>query len=137
VTSHRSGIAGGIAPTAVPATQARDSSHLPAIDGSMMVKPVALLAGRAKLLAKPLPMCHQHPDPPRPVRLLPACRERPCRRRTAEQHDELASSHGLSSGSGPQATTSLNQEVMLCITANFTAHDRNGSKARITASQQQ
>ena len=55
MTSHRSGIAGGIAPTAVPATQARDSSHLPAIDGSMMVKPVALLAGRAKLLTKPLP----------------------------------------------------------------------------------
>jgi hypothetical protein len=37
-----------------------------------------------------LGICHQHVDPPRPLRLLRARRERP-RSRAAEQLDELAS----------------------------------------------
>src|SRR5262249_50767041 len=36
---------------------------------------------------------HEHADPPYPVRLLRACRERPCSSRAAEQRDELASFH--------------------------------------------
>src|SRR5262245_53398436 len=40
--------------------------------------------------------CHQHADPPHPVRLLRARRERP-RRRAAEQRDELASFHSITS----------------------------------------
>jgi len=36
--------------------------------------------------------CHQQPDPPHPLGLLRARRERPRGRRAAQQRDELASS---------------------------------------------
>jgi hypothetical protein len=35
----------------------------------------------------------QHADPPHPVALLRPRRERPCRRRAAEQDDDIAPSH--------------------------------------------
>jgi hypothetical protein len=44
---------------------------------------------------------HQHADPPHPLGLLRACRERPSSRRAAEQHDELASSHVEHGASSP------------------------------------
>src|SRR5260370_6530529 len=40
---------------------------------------------------------HQHADQPHPARLLPARRERPGRRRAAEQRDELAAFHSITS----------------------------------------
>src|SRR5262249_60944508 len=40
---------------------------------------------------------HQTTDPPRPLALLRARRERPCRRRTAEQRDKLAPRHSITS----------------------------------------
>src|SRR5262249_50109695 len=40
---------------------------------------------------------HQHADAPHPLRLLRARRERPCRRRAAEQRDELAPFHSITS----------------------------------------
>src|SRR5204863_4333669 len=40
---------------------------------------------------------HQHTDPPHPIRLLRARRERPGGRRAAEQCDELAALHSLTS----------------------------------------
>jgi hypothetical protein len=48
-----------------------------------------------------LGVADQHSDPPYPLRLLRARRERPRGRRAAEQREELASSevwHGLPSG---------------------------------------
>src|SRR5499427_10858019 len=39
---------------------------------------------------------HEHTEPPHPLALLPACRERP-RRRAAEQCDELAPFHSITS----------------------------------------
>jgi hypothetical protein len=38
---------------------------------------------------------HEHPDAPRPLALLRACRQRPSDARTAEQRHELPSSHRL------------------------------------------
>src|SRR5262245_43638864 len=60
---------------------------------------------------KPLPKCcepllpygaasramHQHADPAHALALLPARRERPRGRRAAEQRDELAASHSITS----------------------------------------
>jgi hypothetical protein len=51
-------------------------------------------------------------------RLLREHHERPRNSRTAEKCDELASPHGLHSGQGGHATTSLDAAV-LCITAKF------------------
>jgi hypothetical protein len=44
---------------------------------------------------------HQHADPPHPLGLLRARRERPSNRRAAEQRDELASSHVEHGASSP------------------------------------
>jgi len=48
---------------------------------------------------------YKHADAPHPLALLRACRERPCRRRTTNQLDELASSHGLPSVRGSHPST--------------------------------
>jgi hypothetical protein len=48
----------------------------------------------------------KHADAAHALALLPACRKRPCRRRAAEQRDELAPSHVL-----------LSAEVLKTITA--------------------
>ena len=45
---------------------------------------------------------HEHADAPHPLGLLRARRERPRRRRAAEQRDELAPPHGINSGVGDQ-----------------------------------
>src|SRR5262249_44634720 len=40
---------------------------------------------------------HEHTDPPHALALLRACRERPRGSRAAEQRDELAASHSITS----------------------------------------
>src|SRR5262249_19075922 len=40
---------------------------------------------------------HQHADAPHPLALLRARRKRPCRRRAAEERDERAASHSITS----------------------------------------
>jgi hypothetical protein len=40
---------------------------------------------------------HEHADPPHPLRLLRARRERPHRRRATEQRDEVAADHSITS----------------------------------------
>src|SRR5262245_7023186 len=44
-----------------------------------------------------LEKAHQHTDPPHPLALLRAPRERPRRRRAAEERDELAAFHSITS----------------------------------------
>ena len=44
---------------------------------------------------------HEHADAPHPLGLLRVRRERPRRRRAADQRDELAPSHGASLSEGP------------------------------------
>src|SRR6516162_550714 len=70
--------------------------HIAAFDPAQL--PQALHKG---LDAKPVLRifdAHQHADPPHPLGLLRACRERPRRRRAADERDELAPpyvGHGL------------------------------------------
>jgi hypothetical protein len=49
----------------------------------------------------------QHADPPHPVALLRPRRERPCRRRAAEQRDELAAFYLIELHFGPRARAGL------------------------------
>ena len=42
-------------------------------------------------------IAHQHADAPHPLALLRACRQRPCNCRHAEQRDELAPPHSITS----------------------------------------
>src|SRR5262249_33154619 len=88
----------------------REDLHLLAARREAIVN--ADVAGfRPSTLIEPLPECreagfclrivlgeaHQHADPPHSVALLRARRERPRRRRAAEQRDELPSPHSITS----------------------------------------
>src|SRR5262249_8117139 len=57
---------------------------------------------------------HQHADTPHPFGVLRARHKRPCRRRAAEQRDEFAAPHSITSSA---ATSSFSGTVRLSILA--------------------
>src|SRR5262245_11907887 len=68
----------------------------------------------------------EHADPPHPLRLLRARRERPCRNRAAKQRHELASFHSITSWA--RSSTDVGSSIpsvlallRLTTTSNFTA----------------
>src|SRR2546430_16907057 len=84
--------------------------HLGGIGTRIAIFDQDVAAGRPSELPEPLPEFlkitlrvriilgdpQQYRDPLHPIALLRARRERPCRRRAAEQHDEVASFHSIS-----------------------------------------
>src|SRR5262249_55531748 len=63
---------------------------------------------------------HQHADPPHPVALLRAHRERP-RRRAAEQRDELAPPHSITSSAMASNDAGTVRESILAVWALITS----------------
>src|SRR5262249_2193303 len=58
---------------------------------------------------------HQHADTPHPLALLRARRERPRRRRAAEQRDELAAPHSMTSSASVSRLAGISMPSALAV----------------------
>src|SRR5262249_29622717 len=89
--------------------------HVAALDPAQLLQP--LPKGRAALVCLGIVsrLVHKHADAPHALaRLMRACCERPCCRSAAEQRDELAAIHSITSSA---ATSSLSGTVRPSILA--------------------
>src|SRR5262245_28707886 len=103
------------------------------LDPSQLPQPV-FERGHARLCLRVTGgKAHQHADPPHLLRLLRPGRDRPCGRRAAEQRDELAPPHSItssaraSSGNGTMTPSAL--AVLRLITSSTFADCWTGRSA--------
>src|SRR5262249_9548429 len=77
------------------------NSHIVAVGPAQLLQ--SLLECREAYLVVLIVPIHarEHADAPHALALLRACRQRPCRRRAAEQRYELAPSHSITSSARP------------------------------------
>jgi hypothetical protein len=83
-------------------------TNVAALDPTKTSKRFPKCSDEALALPVTLRKSHQHADPSHPLRLLRARRERPRGRRAAEERDEIASFHSITSSaraSSPVVTT--------------------------------
>jgi hypothetical protein len=64
---------------------------------------------------------HQHADAPHPLSLLRACHERPRSRRAAEQRDELAALHSITSSARASSVGGTVRPSILAVSALMTS----------------
>jgi hypothetical protein len=64
-----------------------------------------------------------------PLTLLRLCRDRPCRRRPAEQRDEVAALHGRTLNPKVTPYHIAKRNAALCITAKLIGEWQNGSNS--------